>query len=256
MAPYPHPENGDTMQQVIVHEWQLDQAQALALQAAFAPQVERQDRLGPMRHVAGVDVAYDKHSDCMVAAAVVLDATTLAVVETQIANDVVQFEYIPGLFSFRELPAIARALAMLDTTPDLIVCDGQGIAHPRRFGLACHLGVLFDVPTIGCGKTLLTGHFDALPKQRGAIAPLLDGDETIGAAVYTQDDTKPVYVSNGHRISLATACNWILRLSPHYRQPETTRAADHAVKLALAARKADAEAASAAVPFAFTQGSP
>ncbi len=216
------------------HDWDLDETQALALQVRLAGQVERADRLGEVRLVAGVDVAYDTNSDRMIAAVVVLDATTLLPVETKIAEDVVRFEYIPGLFSFRELPALAKALAMLDKVPDLIVCDGQGIAHPRRFGLACHLGVLFDVPTIGCGKTLLTGRFDALPKTRGAIAPLHDGDEIVGAAVYTQDDTKPVFVSIGHRISLPTACDWIIRLASQYRQPETTRAADHAVKQAMA----------------------
>jgi deoxyribonuclease V len=224
------------VKQVISHDWNLDESQALALQAQLAGKVERADRYGPVRLIAGVDVAYDKDSNRMVAAAVVLDAETLAPVETSIAEDIAQFDYIPGLFSFRELPAIGKALEQLQMTPDLIVCDGQGIAHPRRFGLACHLGVLFGVPTIGCGKSLLIGKYEPVAKKRGTVAPLIDNDEVIGAAVYTQDETKPVYVSTGHRVALASACDWIIRLSAQYRQPETTRAADHAVKMALAAR--------------------
>ena len=226
------------MKQQVHHDWKLSEAQALALQAQLATRVEREDRLGEVRLVAGVDVAYDKDSERMIAAAVVLDAQTLAPVETRIAEDVVCFDYIPGLFSFRELPAIAKALTALESEPDLIVCDGQGIAHPRRFGLACHLGVLFDIPTIGCGKTRLIGQYEAPEKKRGAMAPLHDGGEIVGAAVCTQDATKPVFVSIGHRISLATAAAWINRLSLQYRLPETTRASDHAVKMALAALKA------------------
>ena len=114
--------------------------------------------------------------------------------------------------------------------PDLIVCDGQGYAHPRRFGLACHLGVLFDVPTIGCGKTRLLGEADTPGKERGEITPLIDNNEIIGNVLRTQADVNPIYVSIGHRITLATACEWVLKLSPKYRLPETTRMADQLVR--------------------------
>ena len=222
------------MKPVHSHPWPHDEASAIALQQQLASQVERQDRFGPIRTVAGVDVAYDKHSDKLVAAVVVLDYETLDVIASASAQDVEKFPYIPGLFSFRELPPIALALEQLDVVPDLIVCDGQGIAHPRRFGLACHLGILFDVPTIGCGKTRLLGDEDALERKRGNTAALRDHDEVIGSVVCTQDGVKPVYVSVGHRVSLATASAMIVRLSPHFRLPETTRHADQLVKKIMA----------------------
>lgn len=154
------------------------------------------------------------------------------------ARDVEKLPYVPGLFSFRELPPLVLALEQLDITPDLIVCDGQGIAHPRRFGLACHLGLLFDVPTIGCGKTRLLGQEEELERKRGNAGALRDGDEIIGSVVCTQDGIKPVYVSTGHRVSRQTANEWIVRLSPNYRLPETTRHADELVKKIMAGTKA------------------
>lgn len=223
------------MKQAFAHDWPSDEIDAARLQCSLAALVERADRLGDVRTIAGVDVAYDKCSNRLVAAAVVLDLNTLNVVASATAHDLERFPYLPGLFSFRELPPIAAALHKLDVTPDLIVCDGQGIAHPRRFGLACHLGILFDVPTIGCGKTRLLGDEEVTGAERGSSAPLRDGDEIIGCTLRTQDGIKPVYVSVGHRISLATACDWILRLSPHFRLPETTRQADQYVKRLLEA---------------------
>ncbi len=223
------------MRQAFSHPWPVDERAAAALQEQLAKSVERVDRLGPVRTVAGVDVAYDKHSDKLIAAVVVLDAQTLQVVAQASAQDVEKFPYVPGLFSFRELPPLMLALERLDVSPDLIVCDGQGIAHPRRFGLASHLGLLFDVPTIGCGKTRLLGEEDGTACVRGAAAALRDGGEIIGSAVCTQNGVKPVYVSIGHRISLETACDWIVRLAPDYRLPETTRQADQLVKKVLAA---------------------
>jgi len=186
-----------------------------------------------IKTVAGVDIAYDKHSERLVAAAVVLDAASLAVLDSAVAQDIERFPYIPGLFSFRELPPIAMALQQLKIKPDLIVCDGQGIAHPRRFGLACHLGVLFDVPTVGCGKTRLIGDAETPERQRGASAPLIDHGEIIGSVLRTQDGIKPVFVSIGNRISLSTACEWILKFATKYRLPETTRQADQMVRAVL-----------------------
>jgi deoxyribonuclease V len=224
---------GSAMEQAITHPWSLSESEALDLQRQMATRVERNDRLSDVHTIAGVDVAYDKHSDRLIAAAVVLDAESLTVIEQATAEDVAQFPYIPGLFSFRELPPIAKALRKLQLTPDLIVCDGQGIAHPRRFGLACHLGVLFDVPTIGCSKTRLIGEAEPPEKQRGAIAPLVDQGEIVGSVLRTQNGINPVFVSIGHRVSLSLACEWILRLSPKHRLPETTRQADQAVRAIL-----------------------
>lgn len=218
------------MEPVINHPWTLSEDEALQLQQELAAKVIKKDQLNEIRLVAGVDVAYQKDGDKLVAAAVILDADTLDVIETVTAEDIAQFPYIPGLFSFRELPPLIKAFAKLQHTPDLVVCDGQGIAHPRRFGLASHLGVLFDVPTIGCGKTRLIGEHDKLDKTRGAIAPLIDNVEVIGNVLRTQNGINPIYVSIGHRISLATSREWVLKLSPIYRLPETTRIADQLVK--------------------------
>lgn len=222
------------MQAVIDHPWRLDIDAAWALQRELAAKV-RVEAAGPIGTVAGVDVAYAKDETVLVASAVVLDATTLEIVEAADAEAEVVFPYVPGLFSFRELPAIMAALARLRTRPDLVVCDGQGLAHPRRFGLACHLGVLYDLPTLGCAKTRLVGEAEEPGTARGASADLVDGGEVVGRVLRTQDGVRPVYASVGHRITLEAACDWILRLAPRYRLPETTRAADQRVRRRLAA---------------------
>ncbi len=221
------------MKPVFEHPWNLNEAEALLLQKELAKKVIVHDELNDIKYISGCDVAYDDKNDLQIAAVVVLDSETFDVVETSVVEDVSHFPYIPGLFSFRELPSLVKALDAIKTIPDLIVCDGQGIAHPRKFGLACHLGVLFDVPTIGCGKTRLHGQSIDPGLKRGDHAPLFDNEEIIGNVLRTQDNVKPVYVSVGHKISLKTACDWIIKLSPNFRLPETTRHADHAVRMAL-----------------------
>jgi len=221
------------MQPLINHSWILSEEDALQLQKELAAKVITEDQLNDVHLVAGVDVAYAKESDKLIAAVVVLDAKTLEIVETSTAEDQTKFPYIPGLFSFRELPSLIKAFAQLQSKPDLVVCDGQGYAHPRRFGLACHLGVIFDVPTIGCGKSRLLGDFETPDTERGATAPLVDNCKVIGNVLRTQTGINPIYVSIGHRLSLETACDWVLKLSPKYRLPETTRQADQAVRKAL-----------------------
>jgi len=223
------------MQPIIEHPWNLTEQQAFALQQSLASKIVTENQFTDIKLIAGVDVAYAKETNVLIAAVVVLDAETLAVVESVTAEDVEQFPYIPGLFSFRELPSLIKAFAKLKNTPDLVVCDGQGLAHPRRFGLACHLGLIFDVPAIGCGKRRLFGFHEELDAERGSIAHLVDNDEVIGCALRTQEGIKPIYVSIGHRISLETASDWVLKLTPKYRQPETTRQADQLVKLTLKA---------------------
>ncbi|MEN2775527.1 deoxyribonuclease V [Acetivibrio clariflavus] len=195
------------MKPVFTHPWNLTESEALILQKDLAKKVIKEDMLSNINYIAGVDVAYAENIDRQIAAVVILNAKTLEVVETSIAEDVTNFPYIPGLFSFRELPSIIKALSTINTKPDLIVCDGQGIAHPRRFGLASHLGVLFDVPTIGCGKTRLHGQAEEPGLKRGDYAPLIDNGEIIGNKLRTQDNIKPVYVSIGHRISLKLLAN-------------------------------------------------
>jgi deoxyribonuclease V len=182
--------------------------------------------------VAGLDVAYD--GDRLAAAVVVLDAADLSVRDTAVVRGRPAFPYVPGLFAFREVPALLEALDRLTVRPDVLVCDGQGLAHPRRFGLAAHLGVLTDMPSYGVGKTRLVGEYEPVGEERGARSPLIDSGETVGAVLRTRTGVKPVFVSVGHRIDLDTACALTLRLTPRYRLPETTRAADHACRLAVA----------------------
>jgi len=215
---------------IIHHPWTLSEEEALNLQQELAAKVVKTDQLNEVKLVAGVDVAYQKDSYRLVAAVVILNAETLEIVETATAEDIERFPYIPGLFSFRELPPLIKAFAKLQRTPDLVVCDGQGLAHPRRFGLACHLGVIFDIATIGCGKTRLLGEYQEPETTRGAFAPLVDNDEVIGNALRTQTSINPIYVSIGHRVSLTTAYEWVLKLAPKYRLPETTRQSDQLVK--------------------------
>lgn len=218
------------MKPIVNHPWNLTEQDARKLQSELASKVIKDNRLDEVRFVAGVDVGYAKKSDRLIAAVVILNADTLDVIEITTAEDQAYFPYIPGLFSFRELPPIISAFSKCKHSPDLVVCDGQGYAHPRRFGLACHLGVIFDVPTIGCAKTRLIGKYDEPDITRSSSSPLFDNGEVIGSVLRTQNNVKPVYVSIGHRISLATACEWILKLSPKYRLPENTRQADQCVK--------------------------
>lgn len=181
----------------------------------------------PLRTVAGLDVSYAVGDDRLAAAVSVLRVDDLTVVESATHLGTAAFPYLPGLFAVRELPALLAALASLAPVPDVLVCDGHGLAHPRRFGLACHLGVLTGLPTFGVGKTRLIGTHDAVGPRRGDAADLVDGGEVVGRALRTRDAVKPVYVSVGHRIGLDAACALTLRLCARYRLPETTRAADH-----------------------------
>ena len=215
------------MQPVIEHGWQLTPAEAVVLQNALRQRVERVDRLPAIRHVAGVDVGFEEGGHVARAAVAVLAFPGLQPAATSVARRPVEFPYVPGLLAFRELPAVLAALANLDIAPDLILCDGQGIAHPRRFGIASHLGVLLDVPTIGAAKTRLTGQYAEPKDVKGAWTPLIDGAETIGAVVRTRVGVKPIYVSIGHRVSLKTAVELTLACVTRYRLPETTRQAHH-----------------------------
>jgi len=198
---------------------------ARELQLLLRAAVEHEDRMGPVRRVAGLDVSYARGDSTLFAAAVVLDAQSLEVVEVGRACRRASFPYVPGYLSFREIPPLLEAFAALETRPDLVICDGQGRAHPRRFGLACHFGVNADVPTIGCAKSRLIGRHRTPGQRRSRRCRLLDGDELIGCVLRTRDGVQPVYVSVGHRVCLETAIRWVLRLTPRYRLPEPIRAA-------------------------------
>lgn len=202
---------------------------ARALQERLRSRVEDCDRLGPVQRVAGADVSYDRRSPVLFAAIVVCDARSGEVLEVSGARARARFPYIPGYLSFRETPALLEAARGLRRAPDLLLCDGHGRAHPRRFGIACHLGVSLDVPAIGFAKSRLVGTHREPGPRRGAHVPLRDDGERIGEVLRTRTGVKPVYVSVGHRVSLATARRWVLRLASRYRIPEPIRAAHREV---------------------------
>ena len=208
-----------------LHGWQLGVTEALEVQHRLAAQVSRSGEVSAPHFIAGVDVSVSRGQGMATGAAVVLEYPGFAVVETKVVRDRLDFPYIPGLLSFRESPIILAACEELSITPDLILVDGQGVAHPRRFGLASHLGLFLDVPTIGCAKSRLCGRHEVPEVERGSYAELVDGDETIGVALRTKLGTNPIYVSVGHKTDLETAIYWVLECGRGYRLPEPTRLA-------------------------------
>ncbi len=209
------------------HAWPSTVESAIVIQEQLRNQVITSDQFQePVEYVAGVDMGFEADGTISRAAVAVLSFPDLQVIETSLAHRPTCFPYIPGFLSFREIPAVLDALEKIQTTPDLILCDGQGIAHPRRFGIASHLGVLVDIPTIGVAKSLLIGKYEELPEARGNWRSLIHKGEIIGAVLRSRTGVKPLYVSIGHRISLATAIDYVLRCTPKYRLPETTRIAD------------------------------
>jgi deoxyribonuclease V len=213
-----------------LHPWNLTIQQAKLVQQDLCGQVDSVDRLDSVQYVAGVDVGFTADDQISRAAVTVLSFPDLVVVDQAVVEEPTVFPYVTGYLSFREIPPILSALAKLSIDPQLILCDGQGLAHPRRFGLACHLGLVLNLPTIGVAKTLYIGTHEPLPDERGAWVPLLDKGETIGAVLRTRPQVKPLYVSIGHQISLSTAIDYVLRCTPKYRLPETTRQADRLSK--------------------------
>jgi len=209
------------------HHWPSSIKEAEAIQESLRNQVITTDQLPEtIQYVAGVDMGFLEDGKISRAAVAVLSFPDLQIVETSIAYQPTTFPYIPGFLSFREIPPVLDALEKLKTIPDIILCDGQGIAHPRRLGIASHLGLLIDLPTIGVAKSLFIGEYEELPPTKGSWKPLIHKQETIGAVLRTRTGVKPVYVSSGHRISLPTAIEYVLRCTPKYRLPETTRIAD------------------------------
>ncbi len=208
------------------HAWSVTPAEARAIQNELRGHVIQMDCIDKVDHVAGIDVGFEAQGTITRAAVVVLSFPSLEVEEQVIARRSTSFPYVPGLLSFREVPAVLDALAQLTTQPDLLLCDGQGIAHPRRFGIASHIGVLTDWPTIGVAKSLLIGFHAEVPTARGGWTPIKHRGETIGAALRTRVNVKPVYVSLGNKISLLSAIDYVMRCTTRYRLPETTRLAD------------------------------
>ena len=231
------------MKALALHGWDVPPGEARRIQLQLRERMEREDRLPPLRWVAGADVAFElrrRRGSCSgsgraIAGVIVYSFPELAEVERATAERPLTFPYVPGLLSFREAPALLAAFERLRCEPDLIFCDGHGYAHPRRFGIACHLGVLLDRPTVGCAKSRLTGWHREPARKAGGWAPLMDlsggrRGETIGATLRTRDDVRPIYVSPGHRVSLARAIELVLAVCDGYRIPRPTREADHYVE--------------------------
>ena len=198
------------------------------MQRRLSAQVLRDGGVVKPQYIAGVDVSISRAREEATGAVVVLDYPGLRVVEAKVIRDKINFPYVPGLLSFREAPLLLRACQVLEKMPDLIVVDGQGIAHPRRIGLASHLGLFLDVPTIGCAKSRLCGSHETPGTEPGEYTDLMDGDEVIGVVLRTKVGIKPVYISIGHKIDLRTAIYWVLECCKGYRLPEPVRIAHQA----------------------------
>lgn len=205
--------------------WNLTIAEARTLQNELSARVIRRGSVLNPRFIAGIDVSVSRFSKLGRASVVVLENPSLLPVETSHAEGALHFPYVPGYLSFREAPLIMEAWQKLRIRPELLIMDGQGIAHPRRFGVATHLGLMLDIPSIGCAKSRLTGQCGFLPDEAGSYSPLTDNGEIIGAAVRTRKSVKPLYISIGHRIDLENSIYWILNCCRGYRLPEPTRLA-------------------------------
>ncbi len=216
----------------VPHRWNISARAAIGIQRSLSAElrVVRVDK--PVRLVAGCDAAFSRSGDRCIAGVVVWDVTARCVVETSIATAPLRFPYVPGLLSFREAPALLKAIRRLVCEPDAFMFDGHGLAHPRRFGLACHVGVLIDRPSVGCAKSRLVGDYHEPDEQQGSQRLLRHRGETVGYVVRTRTRVKPVFVSVGHRITLPQAVRLVLRCAQGYRLPEPTRLADQLVSRA------------------------
>ncbi len=212
-----------------LHRWNLTPKQAIALQKKLAPKIKFTPVRKMPKLVAGLDCAFSKDGKKIIAAVVVLQLPELKVIETKYAIRKLLFPYIPGLLSFREAPVCLSAVKKLKNTPDAFLIDGHGLAHPRRFGIASHLGLFLNKPTIGCAKSLLVGTFETPPSQKGSFALLKDKNETIGAVLRTATNVKPIFISVGNNCRLKDAIKIVLACTAGYRIPEPTRLADHLV---------------------------
>ena len=208
-----------------LHDWNLTPSQAIEVQQRLRSLVRITPLSGEIRTVAGADISFNKFSEVVYSGIVVLSLPDLQIVEEAGVSSRARFPYIPGLLSFRETPSLLEAWEKLKTKPDLLMLDGQGIAHPRRFGIACHIGVLLDLPTVGCAKSILVGKHGELEMKAGSQSPLIDRGEQVGVALRTKNRVAPIYVSSGHLIDLASAVDLVLRTTAKYRQPEPTRQA-------------------------------
>jgi deoxyribonuclease V len=208
-----------------LHEWSLTLREAVELQKKLRERVRVTPLKKKVETIAGADISFNKFDPVVYAAVVVLRLPTLEVVEEAGVVSETKFPYVPGLLSFRETPSVLEAWAKLKTEPDAVMFDGQGLAHPRRVGIASHVGLIINRPTLGCAKSVLVGKFEEPAPERGAWTPMVDKGETVGAALRTKNRVQPIYVSPGHLIDLEGAVDLTLRSDGGYRQPEPTRRA-------------------------------
>ena len=212
-----------------LHPWDVSLQEAAAIQSDLASRVSRVSAVPKKpRFIAGMDLSPPNSDGVTRGAVVVMSIPDLEIVEVKCSEGAPPFPYVPGYLSFRESPVLLGALEKLTITPDLVLIDGQGLAHPRRFGIACHVGVLADLPTIGCAKSILRGKHGPLEDERGSWSYLKDKDEVVGAALRTRDRVSPIYVSIGHKVDLDTAMRYVLASGKGYRMPEPTRLAHQA----------------------------
>jgi len=210
------------------HSWRVTTARAREIQTELAAEVFCVCNITAPRLIAGVDISVNRWTKTGTGAVVVLSYPALELVETQVMTDRIEFPYVPGLLSFREAPLILAAFEMITVVPDLVLVDGQGIAHPRRMGIASHLGLFLGIPTIGCAKSRLCGEHETPANEAGNYAELLDNGEVIGAVLRTKAGVKPLYISIGHMIDLPSAINWVMACCRGYRLPEPARLAHQA----------------------------
>ncbi|MCI0525154.1 MAG: deoxyribonuclease V [Acidobacteria bacterium] len=208
-----------------LHSWDLTPSEAIEVQQRLRAMVCIEPLTREVHTIAGADISFNKFSETVYAGIVVLSLPDLRVIEEAGVRSVTKFPYVPGLLSFRETPSLLEAWDKLQTKPDVLMLDGQGIAHPRRFGIACHVGLLLDLPTIGCAKSILVGRYGELGLEAGSQSPLVDRGEQVGVALRTKNKVAPVYVSAGHLIDLSSAVDLVRRSTGKYRQPEPTRQA-------------------------------
>jgi deoxyribonuclease V len=208
------------------HLWNLSVQQARTVQKELASRISYQSLPRNIYRVAGCDVAYLKEKQQLIAGMVVLDYPSLSIIDTVTSIESISFPYIPGFLSFREAPALLNLLKDYPDSIDLFIFDGHGIAHPRNLGIAAHIGVLIDKPTIGCAKKKLVGYFDPPGKERGCVSDLIYNNKIVGRVVRTKDDVKPLFVSIGNAVDLESAVDVVLSCCSRYRLPEPTRLAD------------------------------
>jgi deoxyribonuclease V len=208
-----------------IHSWELSYSEAVQVQKELIKKLAFHPIKQTVKYVAGADISYSKNDPRIFGAVVVIELPEMKVIEVQTADDIATFPYIPGLLAFRELPVLCKIFSKIKQIPDVVICDGQGIAHPREMGIASHLGLLLDIPTVGCAKTRLVGEYGNVGLEKGSHTPLIFKGKVVGCVMRTRDSVKPVFVSPGHQIDLETAMTAINLCTTKYRLPEPTRLA-------------------------------